>query len=82
MVLPIYYKDICVGRCEPDIIIDDHNGESIIIELKAITRLNDAVQHQIEGYMRHANYPKGVMLNFSSKGVESKTVENINYTLV
>ena len=76
LVLPIYYKGFSVGRCEPDIIIDDFENQSIIIELKSITRLNDSVHHQLDAYLRHTGYTNGIMINFSAKGVESKVILN------
>lgn len=72
-MFPIYYK----GRPSPvkrriDVVATDHNLGDVLLELKAISYINDEQRRQLWTYMRLQNFRYGMIINFSSKGVYSE----------
>lgn len=59
-VIPIVYKDHTIGSVRADIIIDN----SIVIELKSVSKINELHQHQVSVYMHHGPFESGVIINF------------------
>jgi GxxExxY protein len=60
--LPVYYKDVILNigfRC--DFLVDDR----VIIECKAVTQLTKLDQAQIINYLKIADKPVGLLINFN-----------------
>ena len=60
--IPVVYKDIKLDYgYRIDILVEN----SVIIELKAIDAINPVHEAQILTYMRFANIPLGLLINFN-----------------
>jgi len=70
--LPIYYKSIRVGSRRADLLIK----KKIIVELKAVTELNDIHLAQAINYLEAFNLEVGLLINFGSKNLQYKRVIN------
>jgi len=68
----IYYRDIHVGTRRADFIIED----KIILELKAVIKLEDVHLAQALNYLEAYNLEVGLLINFGSKSLEFKRVHN------
>ena len=68
--LPIFYKNVKVGSRRADLLIK----KKVIIELKAITELNDTHLAQAINYLEAFNLEVGLLLNFGSKSIQYKRV--------
>ena len=66
-IIPVNYKGLGVGFLRADIVV----GNEYVIELKTVSKINDAAINQLNAYMRHGSYSKGALLNFN-KIVEVK----------
>lgn len=58
----VFYKNIIVGTYIPDVIINN----SIILELKAISRLEQVHFSQLINYLKATNFKVGYLLNFGA----------------
>lgn len=59
--LTLFYKDHKLQKtCEPDLICYD----KIIVELKAVDRLDDVHRAQVHNYLRATRYRLGLLINF------------------
>ena len=75
-VLPVFFKGSYVGTVRPDIVLDGR----VVIELKAVARLNESHQAQTCAYLRwippalkYADEPErifGIVVNFGPNAVE------------
>jgi len=70
--LPIYYKSIRVGSRRADLLIK----KKIIVELKAVTELNENHLAQAINYLEAFNLEVGLLINFGSKSLQYKRVIN------
>ena len=70
--LPIFYKNILVGSRRADLLIK----KKVIVELKAVTELNDIHLAQWINYLEAFNLDVGLLLNFGSKSLQYKRVIN------
>lgn len=61
-----------IGKYRADLIVDG----KIILELKAVTTLNDLFKQQLLSYLKATGYHLGILINFGSKRVESVRVVN------
>jgi GxxExxY protein len=59
----IYYKDKLMGIYRLDLVVD----EKIILELKAVSELNDLFKQQLLSYLKASNLRLGILANFGSK---------------
>ena len=64
----VKYKDMEVGKYRTDIIIED----KVIIELKAISDLNENHEAQLISYLKATGLKVGLLINFSKKRLEFK----------
>jgi len=63
-VLPVYYKDkIIEAGYRIDLLVED----SIIIEIKAIEKMNNLFEAQIMSYMKLSKIKLGLLVNFNTK---------------
>ncbi len=65
---PIYYDNIAVGTRRVDFIV----GDQIVVELKAVVRLEDVHLAQAKNYVVAFNFPKGLLINFGGQSLEYK----------
>lgn len=77
MEMPIYYKDEQIGTRRVDFFVD---GE-VMVELKAIIRLEDVHLAQAINYLEAYNMKTGLLINFGSKSLEFKRLLNTKYRL-
>ena len=66
--MPIYYDDIEVGTRRADFIVEN----SVLIELKAIIKLDDVHLAQGLNYLEAYKIEKGLLINFGSASLEVK----------
>lgn len=75
--MPIYYEAINVGTRRVDFLVE----EKIIVELKAISKLDDIHLAQALNYLEAYKLETGLLINFGSKSLEFKRITN-EYKLV
>ncbi len=75
MEMIIYYEDINIGTRRVDFFVED----IIMVELKAIIKLEEVHLAQAMNYCQAYNLPIGLLLNFGSKSLEFKRVYNVNH---
>ena len=59
----VYFRGRIVGQFRADIIVED----KIILELKAVSALNDAHVKQLSNYLRSTEMELGLLLNFGDR---------------
>jgi len=70
--MPIYYESINVGARRVDFLIE----EKVIVELKAISKLEDIQLAQALNYLEAYKLETGLLINFGSKSLEFRRVSN------
>jgi GxxExxY protein len=70
--LPIFYEGVQVGKRRIDFLIENR----VVLEIKAVTELNDAHLAQALNYLEGLNLEIGLLLNFGSKSLEIKRLIN------
>lgn len=73
--MKIYYEGIEIGTRRVDFFVE---GE-IMVELKALIKLEDVHLAQAMNYCQAYNLPIGLLINFGAKSLEFKRVYNVNY---
>ncbi len=73
--MTIYYDGIDIGKRRVDFFVDD----KIMVELKAVSVLNDSHLAQAMNYLEAYNLPIGLLINFGSKSMEFKRVYNVKH---
>jgi len=68
----IYYENIVVGTRRADFVVEN----KVIVELKALTNLEDVHLSQAKNYLEAYNFPIGLLINFGSKNLEYKFIFN------
>ena len=69
-LLPIHYRDVLVGEHRLDLLVED----LIIVELKAISALEDIHFAIVRSYLKAAGLEHGLLLNFATKPLIVKRV--------
>ncbi|HXA00975.1 MAG TPA: GxxExxY protein [Cytophagaceae bacterium] len=75
--MSIYYDNIEVGTRRVDFFVDN----SIMLELKALIKLEDVHLAQAINYLEAYNIEIGLLINFGSKSLEFKRLYNKKYKL-
>jgi GxxExxY protein len=75
MTMTIYYEDIAIGTRRVDFFVED----TIMLELKAVIKLEDVHLAQAMNYCQAYNLPIGLLINFGAKSLEFKRVYNVNH---
>ncbi len=75
MEMTIYYEGIDIGTRRVDFFVE----EKIMVELKAVSHLDDSNLAQAINYLEAYNLPVGLLLNFGSKSLEFKRVYNTKH---
>jgi len=66
--MPIYYDDRAVGTRRADFIVEN----TVLIELKAVIKLEDVHLAQGLNYLQAYKIEKGLLINFGAPGLEIK----------
>lgn len=75
MTMKIFYDDICIGKRRVDFFVE----ELIMVELKAVIKLEDVHLAQAMNYCQAYGLPIGLLINFGAKSLEFKRVYNVNH---
>lgn len=75
MEMEIFYDEIQIGTRRVDFFVEDR----IMVELKALSKLDDSHLAQAMNYCQAYGLPIGLLINFGSKSLEFKRVYNINH---
>jgi len=70
--IQVKYDDLLLGDQRVDVVIDD----KIIVELKAVSELNNIHQAQMISYLKTADKKVGLILNFAKPKLEIKRIMN------
>jgi GxxExxY protein len=68
----VYYENIEVGTRRADFVVEN----KLIVELKALTGLEDVHLAQAKNYLEAYNFPLGLLINFGSVSLEHKLIFN------
>lgn len=68
----IYYDGIDVGTRRADFIVEN----KVVVELKALTSLEDVHLAQAKNYVVAYNFNSGLLINFGAKSLEYKRIFN------
>ncbi len=69
---PIYYEGILVGTRRADFVVEN----KVIVELKALTNLEDVHLAQAKNYVVAYRFEKGLLINFGAKSLQYKLIFN------
>jgi GxxExxY protein len=75
MEMSIFYDGIDIGTRRVDFFVEDF----VMVELKALVKLEDVHLAQAMNYCQAYHLPIGLLINFGSKSLEFKRVYNINH---
>ena len=75
MEMTIFYESIDIGTRRVDFFVQD----TIMVELKAIIKLEEVHLAQAMNYCQAYNLPIGLLINFGAKSMEFKRVYNLNH---
>jgi len=75
MVMTIFYHGINIGTRRVDFFVEN----TIMLELKAVSELNDAHLAQAINYLEAYKLPVGLLINFGSKSLTFKRVYNTKH---
>jgi len=71
VLLPVYYKGKDVGgKLKLDLLVED----LVIVELKAVDILLPLFQAQLLSYLRLAEKPKGLLINFHAENIVNQMI--------
>ena len=73
--MPIFYDKIPIGTRRVDFLVE----ENLMVELKAITKLEEVHIAQTMNYCEAYNLPIGLLINFGAKSLEFKRIYNTNH---
>jgi len=68
----IHYKERVVGNHRLDFVIDD----AVVLELKAVSVLNDAFKQQTLSYIKATGLKLGILINFGTPRVQYTRIAN------
>jgi GxxExxY protein len=71
----VYYEDIKVGIRRADFIVENR----VVVELKALVKLEDVHLAQGKNYVVAYDFPLGLLINFGAKSLEYKLLFNSKY---
>lgn len=69
-ILPVFYREILVGEHRLDLLVED----KIVIELKAISELEDIHFAIVRSYLKAVGLEHGLLLNFATMPLTVKRV--------
>jgi GxxExxY protein len=68
--MEVNYKNIPIGVYRFDPVVED----KVILELKAVSALNDLHKQQLLSYLKASHLQLGILINFGGRKVESSRV--------
>ena len=71
-IIRVDYENIKIGTQRIDIIVED----LIILELKAVSEINEIHEAQLLSYLKTANIKLGLILNFAKPTLDIKRIVN------
>lgn len=71
----IFYEGAAVGTRRADFLVEN----DLVVELKAVIRLEDVHLAQVKNYVVAYNLAKGLLLNFGAVSLEYKLIFNPRY---
>lgn len=77
MEMTIYYEGHEIGTRRVDFFVDN----TIMVELKAVSKLDDQHLAQAMNYLEAYNLPVGLLINFGSRSLEFKRVYNTKHPM-
>jgi GxxExxY protein len=75
MEMTIYYDDTAIGNRRVDFFVEG----VIMVELKALIKLEDVHLAQAMNYCQAYNLPIGLLINFGARSLDFKRVYNVNH---
>ncbi len=75
MEMAIFYEGIDIGTRRVDFFVED----TIMVELKALIKLEDVHLAQAMNYCQAYHLPIGLLINSGAKSLEFKRVYNVNH---
>lgn len=75
MEMSIFYDGIDIGTRRVDFFVED----VVMVELKALIKLEEVHLAQAMNYCQAYNLPIGLLINFGAKSLEFKRVYNLNH---
>ena len=75
MEMTIYYNDTAIGNRRVDFFVQD----VIMVELKALTKLEELHLAQTMNYCQAYDLPVGLLINFGARSLEFKRVYNVTH---
>ena len=72
---PIYYDGIEVGTRRADFVVQNR----VVVELKAVMKLEDVHLAQAKNYTVAYDFPLGLLINFGGKSLQYKLLFNPKY---
>lgn len=75
MEMPIFYDGIDIGTRRVDFFVE----KTIMVELKALSKLEDVHLAQAMNYCQAYKLPVGLLINFGAKSLEFKRVYNLTH---
>ncbi|MBK6948373.1 MAG: GxxExxY protein [Haliscomenobacter sp.] len=77
MEMPIFYREQQIGTRRVDFFVENR----IMVELKAISKLDNTHLAQGKNYLEAYNMEIGLLINFGDKSLEFKRLENNKYKI-
>lgn len=71
-IIKVKYKGNIVGEYKLDLIIEN----KVILELKAVSELNEIFRSQLISYLKASGLKLGILINFGTKAVEYERIVN------
>jgi GxxExxY protein len=75
MEMTVFYEGVDIGTRRVDFFVED----TIMVELKALIKLEEVHLAQAMNYCQAYNLPIGLLINFGAKSLEFKRVYNLNH---
>src|SRR5439155_6460754 len=73
--MPIFYKGRCIGERRVDFFVE----EKLMVEIKAVIRLENVHLAQAKKYLEAYNMEVGLLINFGAISLEFKRIESQKY---
>ena len=73
--MPIVFDGRAIGTRRVDFFVED----TIMVELKALAKLEDVHLAQSMNYCQAYNLPMGLLINFGGRSLEFRRVYNVNH---